>query len=469
MPLNTLPGVKVELIDGQLRPVSIPVLPKVTLIGTTNNPNVDPGEPIRVESDDDASVFDNYFDSDGTTPNPLGVLRKPSELTKAIAEVFAGGADNVEVVALPDPTGTQLKLEITPTAARRYDALDTMYGLLKFTEVDIITPVGATLDASGLASTQNFAWQLGNFCHQTTINERGCIGVIGVTAPVSTGIPTLAETEAWVAALETYDTSGILGADFTIGDGTTDGDTDGVPDNYAFWATSDEAIPSGLPAPRYDADVVEDRKGFPVDLGKYVSVVSEHCQFLNEESARVSPTTGLYSGSMASTYAGLISNLPARIGTTNQLIRGAIPLRKLAPSQVERLTSKRYVSGLQRPGVGYVVGQGITWAHRISDAYRSDFTQLTTVRITFDAIGFCRARAMRYIGQPNNAVTRAALRADIDEALGVMQKLGALQRYEFQLNVTPAQAVLGKMTIDLKLVPAYEILEITVTAALAAE
>ena len=469
MPINKLPGVKVELIDGQLRPVSLPVKPKVTLLGVSNNPNVMVGEPIRIETDNDAANFDNFFDSDGVTPNPAGVLQKPSELTKAIAETFAGGADNVEVVVLPDPTATNLKLELTPTNQRRYDALDDMYTLLKFTAVDIVHPVSTTIDATALLATDNFGYQLANFCHQTTINERSCIGVLGVTPAVAgeTATPTLAQQEAWVVALEAFDTSTILGADFTIGDGVTDNPVDNVPDNYGFWATTDQAIPTGAP-PRFDADVETDRRGEPVDLGKYISVVADQGRFVNEVSSRVNVTGGFYHNNLASAYAGLISNLPARIGTTNQIIRGATAVRALAPSQAERLMLNRYISFLNRP-TGYVVANGITWAHKLSDAVRSDYTQLTTTRITFDAISFVRTRAIRYIGQPNNAQTRAALRADVDEALGTMQKIGALQRYDFQLNITPAQAVLGKMTVDLKLVPAFEILEITVTAALAAE
>jgi hypothetical protein len=469
MPTNQIPGVKVELIDGQLRPVTLPVQPKVTLLGVTNSPNVTVGEPTRVESDNDAALFDDFFLADGTTPSPTGPVQKPSELTRAIAETFAGGADNVEVVVLPDPTATNLALELTPTNQRRYDSLDSFYTLLKFTPVDIVVPVGTTIDATGLAATDNYGYQLANFCHQTTINERSCHGVIGVTPPVAgdTTTPTLAQLETWVTALEAFDTSSILGTDFTIGDGVDDTDADNVPDTYAFWATSDEAIPVGSP-PRYDADVDTDRRGEGVDIGKYLSVVADQGRFVNEVSGRVNVTGGFYHSNLAPAYAGLISNLPARVGTTNQIMRGATAVRALAPSQAERLLLKRYITFLNRP-TGYVVANGVTWAHKISNAVRSDYTQLTTLRITFDAVSFVRTRAIRYIGQPNNAQTRAALRTDVDEALGVMQKIGALQRYDFQLNITPAQAVLGTMTVDLKLVPAFEILEITVTAALSAE
>jgi hypothetical protein len=469
MPTSTIPGVKAEILDAGLRPRSIPVQPKVTVIGTTNNPDIVPGEPIRVESDDDARLFDNKFASDGVTLDPTGPISKPSELTKAVAEAFNGGADHVEAFALPDPTGTASKLEVNPTPARRFDALTEAYRLLRFTPIDIAAPVGTVIDSTGLLATQNFAYQLANFCHQATHNERSAIGVIGTTPPVAGDVvPTLAQLEDWVEALEDFDTSGILGIAFPIGDGITDANTDDVPDTYAFWATDDEAIPIGAPAPRFDADVEIDRRGQPVDIGKYISVVADTVRFINEESARVNPSLGYYHGNAAVAYAGLIASLPSFIGTTNQILKGATPVRPLAPTQVERLINKRYVSFINRP-TGYVVADGVTWAYRISDAIRSDFTQLTTMRITLDAISFVRTRAMRYIGQPNNAQTRAALNADVDEALSKMQQLGALQKYDFRVVVTQSQMVLGRMEIELKLVPAFEIKTITIVAGVSGE
>jgi hypothetical protein len=464
MPTSTIPGVKAHIQDGGLRPRSTPVQPKVTVIGTTNNPDIVPGEPIRVESDNDARLFDNKFASDGVTLDPTGPISKPSELTKAVAEAFNGGGDHVEVYALPDPTGTSLKLEVSPTPARRFDALAEAYRLLKFTPIDIAIPVGTVIDSTGLLSTQNFAYQLANFCHQTTINERAAIGAIATTPAVAGDVvPTLAQMETWVAGLEDFDTSGILGIAFPIGDGITDANADDVPDTYAFWATEDEAIPVGAPAPRFDADVEIDRKGQPVDLGKYISVVADTVRFINEESSRVNASLGYYHGNAVAAYAGLISSLPSFVGTTNQILKGATPVRPLAPSQVERLINKRYVSFINRP-TGYVVADGITWAYRISDSIRSDFTQLTTFRITLDAISFVRTRAMRYIGQPSNAQTRAALNADVDEALSKMQQIGALQKYDFRVVATQAQQVLGRIEIELKLVPAFEIKTITVVA-----
>lgn len=470
MPLNDLPGVKGEINDGQLRPRFVPQQPKVTIVGTSNSPDLVVGEPLIIETDADSQLTQNRFLADGITPSPSGPVRKPSELTRAIAEVRGGGAENIEVIVLPDPTATNLKLEIAPSNKRRFDAQEALFPLIKETPLDVIITPEATIDASGLAADENFGYQMANLCHQTTINERSMIGIIGVVGPVpagSTSKPTLKQTEDWVAALEAFDTTLFGGADFTIGDGVTDVGGDGVPDKYAFWATRDELIPIGTP-PRFDGDVEIDSKGQPVDIGKYISVFADRVRFFNEVAKEVNPTLRFYDANGAAAYAGLVASLPSRLGTTNRVLPSAVPIRPLSPTQVSRLQAKRFVSMRLRP-TGFVVNNGLTWAYNINQFFKSDFTQLTTFRITQDALSFVRTRAQQFIGQPNNAQVRAALESDIDDALKVMQRLGALNRYNFQIIVNPAQAVLGRLRIELTLVPAFEITRIDVSISLARE
>ena len=430
---------------------------------------MDPVEPTLIETDADTALVDNYFaDAAATVPNATGLVRKPSELSKAIAEARNAGAENIEFVVLPDPQAIGDKLEISPIYQRRFDALTVAYRELKETDVDIVNPVGAVIDATGIQSTQNFAYQLADFCHQSTVNERTVLGTIGISPPIAGDqVPTLAQLETWVAAAEDYDTSGVLGTDFSIGDGVTDSGGDGVPDTYAFWATSDSTIPTGQP-PRFNGKVEIDSGGEPVDIGKYISVCADTVRFINEVSNKVSPANGFYHGNMAAAYAGMISSLPSRIGTTNKVLGGVLPVRKLSPTQVERLQIKRYVAMRMRPK-GFVVNKGVTWAYHISDTFKSDFTQLTTVRITADAISLVRMRAVEYLGGPSSAEVVNALNSDVDEALRTMQRDGALNRYEFNITMKPAQAVLGAMTIELTLVPAFEVTDINLIVALAKE
>lgn len=463
MALDNLPGTKVEVEDGRLRVTRPPSQRKVTLLGLTNNPGITAGEPVRIETDDDAVLFDNRYDTDGVTLNSAGVVSAPSDLTLAIAEAFNAGAQNVEAVAIPNPTGIQVKLDPGSTNADVYDGLEQLYTLLKHTDLNIVVPVGAYLDSPNLGAGENFGYQLANFCYQNSINHQMCVGVIGVERPNPldsnpTGVMTLAQLEAWVAALESYDTSAINGADVTIFDGTTDVLGDGIPDNFAFWATTNEQIPTGTP-PRFDGQTVTDRRGQPVDIGAYISVPTEWVRFFNAESSRLYPTLGYYQNSCAAAYAGLVSKLPARIGTTNQVLGGCTPIRQLSPLQAERLLNCRYVPMLMR-SLGYVVVQDNTGAYHISDYYKSDFTLLTTVQITHDAVNVVRARGQRYIGKPNNAVNRNALMSEIDEGLGIMMKNGAIEWFEATLVAPPNLRVLGRAQIDLVIRPAFELLQI---------
>lgn len=465
-----LPGVKGVLNDGQLRPQFIPQQPKVTVFAVTNSPDIAVGDPLLIESGADIELTKDRYAQDGVTPDPAGPIRKPSEMTRAVEELKNGGSANIEVIRLPDPTALGLALELNPTNKRRFDSLEQMVELAKDTPLDNIVWPNATIDASGLGVGENFGYQMANLCHRSTENERSMRGFLGTVGPVSknaTRKPTLQEQEDFVTALEAFNTTTQGGADFTIWDGFTDVGGDGVPDNYAGWATTDENIPSGAP-PRFAGTVEIDDKGFPVDLGKYITVIVDRVRFFNAFASEVNPTLRYYDDSAVNAYAGLRSALPARLGTTNRVLPGTLPLRPFSPTQVARLQEKRFVACRLRP-TGFVVNNGLTFAYHINQFYKSDFTQETTMLIAQQALSFARLRAEQFIGQPNNAQVQAALESDIDDAMKVMQRNGTINRYNFQIIINPAQAVLGRMRIELTIVPAFEITRITISTSLARE
>ena len=68
----------------------------------------------------------------------------------------------------------------------------------------------------------------------------------------------------------------------------------------------------------------------------------------------------------------------------------------------------------------------------------------------------------------DNNIKIAALDTAVDRKLSLRVKNQDLQRYEHKVTSTPTQRVLGQAFIELKLVPAFELREITVTVALAA-
>jgi len=105
----------------------------------------------------------------------------------------------------------------------------------------------------------------------------------------------------------------------------------------------------------------------------------------------------------------------------------------------------------------------------ISATYRSDYVNLSTVRIVHEAVERIREVSQDFLGMPNNPQLRNALDAECDTVLRRLQDVGALDRYEKTLVSSPSMRVLGQLRIQLKLVPAFEIIEIEIETSLAKE
>lgn len=449
MPLYNLPGSTVDLQDKRLRITVPPSAQKVTVLGTTDKTVVGLNEPYSLANRrEDIVYFDN---ADGT----------PSALSKKINEVFLGGADNVEVVVSSNIGSGILDGQL-------YDAYSGTYDVLLNHETDVVVPAGVYIDSPGLTGGHaglNFGHQLAEYCYQALANGNSTpVGVIGVTAPTAaaatTGDVSLAELETWVAALETYDTSGTQGASFTVYDGTTDANLDGVPDNYGMVATTDR-MPANSPA---DSDVQTDDRGNFIDIGAQLNVVATWGRFGGDTARRLYPGLGYYNANLSGAYAGLVSQLDSWISPTNQPLPGVVPLRKMSLSQANRLTSKRFVTFINRTN-GFVVLDGMTGAHNISTSARSDFVRLATVRTVFNAVRLIQRVGQPFIGKPINAANRNAMEIAMTRALQKLRSVGALNGFSLSLSATPNQQILGDMLVDLELDVAQELRRLRIKVA----
>lgn len=450
-----IPKVRADITDYGTRVTPPPVGPKVLIIGATNAPSVQIEEPTALTRFEDRV---NYNNADGT----------PSELTKKTEEVMQGGARNVEVFVISNSDGDRLKAsQLTPSA--RYSMMDRAYEILLDHDADIIVTCGTSIDMTGLTATQSFAYQLANFCYQATKEFNCCRGVIGVQPPslavASSGDMSLVLQSSWITALQNFDTSALLGINFTDYDGVTatlPGAT--WPDSFAFWATTDEQMPGGHP-PVDAGNVRKDAKGNPIDIGGYIQVVAPWVRFRNESAQKLNPTVGYYNASAEGLYAGLMSRLPSEIGTTNHVVPAAEALRNLSARQVNGLNDARFVVFHAKPK-GYVVSKDVTGAHNIDDYRRSDFVLETTVKITQEAIEVARQSADPFIGLPINGPNRSAMDNALDHALERMQQRGALNGFRFSIITTPTMKVLNQAVIDLTIVPAFELLDVRVRIGL---
>jgi Ser-tRNA(Ala) deacylase AlaX len=447
-----LPGATVEILDQGLRVSRPPSGPTILLLGITTSTNTKaaPYVPYSISDGSMTTAYQAFKNADGTV----------SELCQALYECHIAGGMDIELMnILPDASGALL------TANDLYGYLGKAYEVIINHNVDIMVPVGVSLDDSvtanyhgGEGTSWNFGYQLANFCYQATKNNNTCIGVIAVNSATASpsGAPTLTELEDWVKDLETY--AGAL-APY---DGTT-ATAVGVPGNYRFVATSTEEMPAS-----YAGGDVVDAKGNKVDIGAYVSVVAANVRATNDAAIELYPTIGYYNTNGAAAYAGLVSGLESKSAPTNKIVQGVTLNQGVSENQANRLAGCRYVTFIQKPK-GVVVASAMTGAYNIDQYSRSDFVRLSTVRIVHDAINYVRATADQFIGEPNNAPQRNAMATAIENALKNMQERGALRRFNFNVYATPTDQVLGKATVELILVPAFELQQIVVIVALTSE
>jgi len=313
----------------------------------------------------------------------------------------------------------------------------------------------------------NFAYQLANFCWTQSRDNTDMTGVIGVLPPTSF---TLKDMARWVGQLPEFETdsngnrvvatggngTGLLGNKFMSGRLSSGGDSgtpglaingvDGLA-NGGFIATDTNWL---------DGTHIKDLNDALIDIGKYISVVATYPVMSNPSRVSAYTATG------ASTYGGFYSGLDVDSAPTNKLL-GHIRLpARINTSKLDMLAGQRYVTFHSKPK-GIVISDGPTAARP-----NSDYTRLSTVRQVKATVDEIRRVGEPFLGESMSGAQTAALDTAVDQAMSNLVRLGVIQRYEYQLIITPQMKVLGQAIIELKIVPAFELRQITVQVALAA-
>jgi len=303
----------------------------------------------------------------------------------------------------------------------------------------------------------NFAYQLADFCYTNSTNNTECIGTIGVLPPVSVS---LKDVSNWVGKLPTYSTdadgdvtisgsayngTGLLGNKFMAG-------KYGFRANVGyggFIATDDNWL---------DGTEETDRGGHVIDIGKYISVVGGWVTLFNSFDS-----SGLgYISTGAPSYAGTISTLAPKNAPTNKLVNSVSLPYRLNNTKLDNLAGLRYVFFQEKPK-GTVIADAPTAARP-----DSDYRRLSTMRIVKEVVDAIRSVSDPFVGNAGGAPQRAALQTACEGALAKLKKAGSLSRYDLRITATPAQQVAGDATMELELVPAYELRQITLILSLAA-
>lgn len=298
----------------------------------------------------------------------------------------------------------------------------------------------------------NFGYQLANFCYQLSTNDNNCRGVIGVNRWAS---KRLQDLDTWSGVAPTRNTAGAVTVDGSglLGNKFMAGRTDWTRGLFAVtgvdlanWPASD--------------DIIVDTNGNNVDIGKYLDVVAAWPNFINTFDS-----TGFgYLASGAAAYAGMVSKLESNSAPTNKVVgRGIRMPLKLAKSIRDSLAAAGYVWFDVRDK-GVVVDDSPTAA-----LPTSDYRRLTTVRIVTEAVDEVRKVAEPFLGEASTGAVRAAIETAVRKKLSDMTRSGHLRRYDVAVTATAVQQILGRATIELVLVPQFELRKITVLVSLARE
>lgn len=330
----------------------------------------------------------------------------------------------------------------------------------------------ATTDAKGVTLTAsdfhevNFGYQLARFCHKQSRDITNMSAVIGMLPPKSYS---LKDVSLWVGELPTTETdangntviksapvgngTGLLGNKFMSGRVTGGGlpghTIDGIDGLYngGFIATDTDWL---------DDVQQKDDNDHLIDMGKYLSVVATYPVLSNPSNSVSYVATG------AATYGGFYSNLPVISAPTNKLLKSVrLPFR-VGTSKLDSLAGQRYVT-FHSKSRGIVVSDAPTAARP-----DSDYQRLSTVRQVKAAVDAIRSIGEPFLGEGMSGAILAALDTAIDGQLKSLKKQTVITRYEYIISSTRQQRVLGQATVQLKLVPTFELRQITVVVSLAA-
>lgn len=275
--------------------------------------------------------------------------------------------------------------------------------LKQYNEVDIVHRLG-TMAYSRLGD--------GNFVNI----------VVGAKGPANSSAKALTD---WIGTTPKRDLngrivengSGLLGHKLMVGDVTYSG---------GYFATANGYV---------DGDILVDRTGFPVDLGKHISVVVSQVTSQNL-------TTQVTSGAAA--YAGLVSLLTAGNSTTNALVPSHALMTNMKENKRRELAEAGYVVFLERPR-GLVVYSG-----DVATRDNSDFDYISTAVTIAEVTKLITEVTDPYLGKGTDIIMLTALKAALETALANAQRQGWFLSYKFTIRRDGPNTLLIPFSIEAK-------------------
>ena len=211
--------------------------------------------------------------------------------------------------------------------------------------------------------------------------------------------------------------SGLLGHRLMVGDTKYRG---------GYFATSNGFV---------DGDVLADRTGFPVDLGKHLSIVV---------SQVAAVTTPIVITSAAATYGGLVSTLAPGDSTTNMLVPNMFTSFNIKEGKRRALAKNGYVVFLDKPkGLSVYSGD-------VATRDNSDYDFISTANTVAAISRLIKDTVDPYIGKGTDYILIAALHTALVSALGNAQRQGWMNSYNFRIRRDGPNSILIPFKIEAK-------------------
>ena len=268
----------------------------------------------------------------------------------------------------------------------------------------------------------DFTHRLGMFANSKLADGKFVNVVIGVEGPVSRTPRAILN---WVGTEPSRDLAGNIVVNGTglLGHRLMVGSTD-----YAggYFATSNGYV---------DGDILVDSTGFPVDVGKHLSIVVSQVGIVTNASLSASGAAG---------YAGLVAKLGPGQSTTNQAINNMFLTSDLKEYQRRALSSAGYVVFMDKP-------KGLTvYSGDVATRENSDFDYISTAITIAETSRLITETTDPYIGQGIDIVTLAALQTALTTALANAQREGWFISYNFKIRRSGYNTLLIPFVIEAK-------------------
>lgn len=251
----------------------------------------------------------------------------------------------------------------------------------------------------------DFTHRLGMFAYNKLADGHFVNVIVGAQGPVNSSPRAIND---WIGTAPKRDITGKIVEDGTglLGHPLMVGTT-----KYkgGYFATADGYV---------DGDILVDYTGFPVDLGKHLSIVV----------TQVAATSTALSTSAAAAYAGLVSNVGPGDSTTNKAISSLFLAFDIKESKRRDLAKAGYVVFQDKP-------KGLTvYSGDLATREDSDFDYISTAIAISETTKLITAVSDPFIGRGLDIITLTALETQLTTALSNAQKEGWFISYRFEIK-----------------------------------